>query len=105
LGCDKNLKRLGIKDEPWASGYRIEDVWIDLKEKYEEWEPHVQAFKNEEGALALRFCYYKRKPDGSRGRFVNSSMMVYDWTIEDLRQEAKKCKADVILMLFKKLAK
>jgi hypothetical protein len=29
-------------------------------------------------------------------------MLIYDWTIEDLREEAKKHKAEIILMLLKK---
>lgn len=49
----------------------------------------------------LRFCYWKRNTDGSRGAFINRSMIIYDWTIDDLREEAKKHKADIILMLFK----
>ena len=77
---------------------------MDKSEKYKTWESHVQAIKNQRGDLALRFCYWKRKPDGSRGAFVRSPMFVYDYTTEDLRDEAKKHKADVILMLFKKLA-
>jgi len=53
------------------------------------------------GDLMLRFCYWKRNTDGSRGAFINRSMIIYDWTIDDLREEAKKHKADIILMLFK----
>jgi len=104
LGCNKIPQRKEISQEPWGSGWVLEDVWIEKKEYYETWEPHVQAFKNEDGDLALRFCYWKRNPDGSRGRFVNSAMFVYDYTIDDLREEAKKNNADIVLMLFKKLA-
>jgi len=56
------------------------------------------------GDLALRFCYWERKPDRSRGRFRNVAMFVYDHTLEDLRDEAKKHKADIILMLLRKFA-
>jgi len=31
-------------------------------------------------------------------------MFIYDWTIEDLRKEAEKHSADVILMLMEKMA-
>lgn len=95
---------MDVSGEPWGRGWILEDVWIDKKKRYETWEPHVQAIKNEDGDLALRFCYWKRNPDGSRDGFVNSAMFVYDWTIIDLREEAKKHKADIILMLFKKLS-
>ena len=104
MGCSKIPQRIDVSAEPWGRGWILEDVWIDKKKKYETWEPHVQGMKNEDGDLALRFCYWKRNPDGSRGGFVNSAMFVYDWTIDDLREEAKKHKADIVLMLFKKLA-
>ena len=104
MGYSKKLQSIAVSEQPWGRGYILEDVWIEKKDKYEDWEPHVQAIKNEEGDLALRFCYWKRKPNGSRDGFVNSAMFVYDWTIEDLRNEAKEHKADVILMLFRKLA-
>ena len=79
-------------------------MWIDKKDGYEDWEPHVQAIKNEAGDLAIRFCYWTRKSDGSRGDFAHSPMFVYDSTIEDLREEAKKHKAAVVLMLLRKFA-
>ncbi|MCQ5373713.1 MAG: hypothetical protein NO515_01615 [Candidatus Methanomethylicia archaeon] len=104
MGCSKKPQRIEVSEEPWGLGWIIEDVWVDKKEGYETWEPHVQAIKNEDGDLALRFCYWKRNPDGTRGGFVNSAMFVYDRTIDDLREEAKKNKANIILMLFKKLA-
>lgn len=102
LGCCKESKSTNIKARkgPWLI---IEDVWIEKKDKYEEWEPHVQAVENNRGVLALRFCYWKRNTDGSKGVLVRSPMLVYDFTIEDLREEAKKHKAKVILNLFKKL--
>jgi len=93
-----------VSDETWGQGWILEDVWIDKKARYSDWEPHVQAIKNEDGDLAPRFCYWKRKADGTRGGFVNSAMFVYDWTIDDLREEAKKNKADTVLMLFRKLS-
>lgn len=88
----------------------IEDVWMDVKDnenlekhkRYEEWEPHIQAIKTDRGELALRFCYWNRNPDGSKGAFIRVPMFIYDWTIEDLREEAKKHKAEIILMLLKK---
>ena len=95
---------MDISEDPWGRGWILEDVWIERQEGYEDWEPHVQAIKNERGDLALRFCYWKRKSDGSRGDFVHSPMFVYDWTIDDLREEAKKHQAQIVLMLFKKLA-
>jgi len=104
LPCKKEPQRLEVSPEPWGRGWVIEDVWVDKKEKYEDWEPHLQAIKNERGDLAIRFCYWMRKPDGERGDFVNRSMFVYDFTIDDLREEAKKTKAEVILMLLKRLA-
>lgn len=107
MGCSKKLQRIEVtkeEEQTWGRGWILEDVWIEKKDGYEDWEPHVQAIKNEEGSLALRFCYWKRKPDGSRDGFVNSAMFVYDWTIEDLREESKKQKADTVLMLFRKLA-
>lgn len=103
MGCSKKLNKIGVSEEEWGRGWILEDVWIDKKGRYKEWEPHVQAIKNEGGDLALRFCYWKRKKDGSRGQFVNSAMFVYDWTIKDLREEAKKHDARVVLMLFKML--
>jgi hypothetical protein len=104
MGCNKEPQPFKARrgEEPWGRGWIIEDVWIDKKDKYENWEPHIQAIKNEQGDLALRFCYWKRKPDGTRGDFVRSPMLIYDWTIEDLREEAKKHKAEIILMLLKK---
>lgn len=104
MGCNKIPQPIDVSDEPWGSGWILEDVWIEKKDYYEDWEPHVQAIKNKDGDLALRFCYWKRNPNGSRGRFVNSAMFVYDWTIDDLREETKIHKANIILMLFKKLA-
>lgn len=104
MGCSKIPQRIEVSDEPWGRGWILEDVWLEQSDPYEDWEPHVQAIKNEDGNLALRFCYWKRKPDGSKGRFVNSAMSIYDWTLDDLREEAKKHKANIILMLFKKLA-
>ncbi len=104
MGCSKKPKRFEISNEAWAKGWILEDVWIDKKEGYEEWEPHVQAVKNERGDLSLRFCYYRRNPDGSRGAFVNVAMFIPSWTIEDLKEEAKKHRADIILALFKKFA-
>lgn len=104
MGCSKKLQRIDVSGEPWGRGWILEGVWIEKKDRYDDWEPHIQAIKNEDGDLALRFCYWKRNPDGSRDGFVNSAMFVYDWTIEDLREEAKKQKADTILMLFRKLA-
>lgn len=101
LGCNKEPQPISVGEDPWGQGYILEDVWV---ENYEGWEPHVQAIKNEEGNLSLRFCYWKKNPDGSRGGFVNRTMFVYDETLEALRDEAKKHKADIILMLFKKLA-
>jgi hypothetical protein len=47
-----------VSEEPWGRGIRLEDVWID---EYETWEPHVQAFKHDDGSLSLRFCYWKKK--------------------------------------------
>jgi len=85
-------------------GFVIEDVWIEKREKYEDWEPHVQAIKHNNGDLSLRFCYYKRKPDGTKGDFPNVSMAVYDWTIEDLKAEVRKHKAEIILLLLRKCA-
>ena len=96
MGCDKVPQR---GDDGWI----LEDVWIDKKEGYEDWEPHVQAMKYEDGELALRFCYWKRNPDGRRGGFVNRVMWVYESTMEDLREEAKEHNADIILLLFRKL--
>jgi hypothetical protein len=93
-----------VSEEPWGHGIRLEDVWIENSVGYETWEPHVQAFKHDDGSLSLRFCYWKRKDDGNRDGFVNSAMFVDDETLEKLRDEAKKYKANVILMLFKKLA-
>jgi len=104
MGCDKNPKPIEVSEDPWGRGWILEDVWIDKKEGYETWEPHVQAIKFEGGNLALRFCYWERKPHGGRGKFRNVAMFVYDYTLEELREEAKKHKADIILMLFKKLA-
>jgi hypothetical protein len=31
-------------------------------------------------------------------------MLIFDWTIEDLREEAKKRSAEIILVLLKKFA-
>ena len=93
-----------VSEEPWGRGIRLEDVWLEKSAGYENWEPHVQAFKHDDGSLSLRFCYWKRNEDGNRGGFVNSAMFVYDETLEALRDEAKKYKANVILDLFKKLA-
>jgi len=90
LGCCKKLQRIEVSQEPWGRGWIIEDVWIDKKKGYETWEPHLQAIKSERGDLALRFCYWERKPDGSRGRFRNVAMFIYDYTPEDLRDETKK---------------
>jgi hypothetical protein len=104
MGCSKKILQINVSDESWGNGYILEDVWIDKKIGYEDWEPHVQAIKNERGNLALRFCYWKRDDDGKRAGFVNSAMFVYDDAMEALRDEAKKNKADIILMLFKKLA-
>jgi hypothetical protein len=103
LGCSKKIQSENVSPESWGHGYILEDVWIDNKKGYEDWEPHVQAFKNEDGSLALRFCYWKRV-NGQRANFVNTAMFVYDYTMEDLRDEAKKGEADIILMLFRKLA-
>lgn len=97
MGCSKIPKRpKGIK------GYIIEDVWIDKKERYEEWEPHVQAIKHDNGDLSLRFCYWKRNSDGNRGDFARVPMFIYEWTIKDLVQEARKHNAEIILMLLRK---
>ncbi|MFZ7137860.1 MAG: hypothetical protein ACOWW1_05530 [archaeon] len=104
MGGNKKPERIEVSEEPWGCGWILEDVWIDKSDEYSDWEPHIQAIKTEQGDLALRFCYWKRKPDGSRGGFVNSAMFVYDGTMKDLREEAKKQKADIILMLFKKLS-
>lgn len=93
-----------VSEEPWGHGIRLEDIQLEKSAGYENWEPHVQAFKHDDGSLSLRFCYWKRKDDGNRGGFVNSAMFVYDETLEELRDEAKKYKANVILELFKKLA-
>jgi hypothetical protein len=104
LGCDKNHVPMRVSNESWGHGIRLEDVWIDEQEGYTTWEPHVQAFKHADGSLSLRFCYYKRKEDGSRGKFANVAMFVYDEALEKLRDEAKKYKANVILSLFRELA-
>jgi hypothetical protein len=103
MGCSKIPESKEVKDEDWGRYSLLEDVWIDKQEGYEDWEPHVQACKHEDGDLSLRFCYWKRKEDGTKGVFVRSPMFVYDRTLEMLRDEAKKHKADIILMLFKKL--
>jgi hypothetical protein len=114
LGCDKAPHGFTARkgEKAWGRGWVIEDVWMDRKEdpelppdrRYEAWEPHIQAIKNERGDLALRFCFWKRNPDGSKGAFVRAPMLIFDWTIEDLREEAKKCRAEIILMLLKKFA-
>lgn len=83
-------------------GYVIEDVWIEKKRKYEDWEPHVQAIKHDNGDLSLRFCYYRRKSNGKKGDFVKVPMTVYEWTIEDLKAEARKHNAEIILLLLRK---
>ena len=101
MGCSKIPQRIEIKVEG-ISGYIIEDVWIDKKDRYEEWEPHVQAIKHDNGDLSLRFCYWKRNPDGSRGDFMRVPMFIYEWTIKDLAQEARKHDAEIILMLLRK---
>ncbi len=105
MGFNKKPKEIQVREEPWGSGWILEDIWLDDVDKYGSWEPHVQAIKNERGDLALRFCYYKRKPDGTRGRFVNSAMFVYDWTMDDLREESKINNAHIILSLFERLSK
>jgi hypothetical protein len=84
-------------------GQIIEDVWIGKKRKYEDWEPHIQAIQHDRGDMSLRFCYYKRKR-GKTGPFVNTAMAVYDWTIEDLMKEVRRCKAKAILSLLEKLS-
>ena len=101
MGCSRIPQRIEIKAEG-ISGYIIEDVWIDKKSLYEEWEPHVQAIKHDNGDLSLRFCYWRRNPDGSRGDFARVPMFVYEWTIKDLVHEAKKHNAEIILMLLRK---
>lgn len=113
MGCDKVPRRcvVGKGAEAMWRGWIIEDVWLDRKEdetlpphrRYETWEPHIQAIKNEEGDLALRFCYWLRKQDGGKGRFIRAPMLLYEWTLKDLVEEAKKCEAQVILMLLKRL--
>jgi hypothetical protein len=112
LGCDKRPKpyKVGKGLEARWRGVIIEDVWLDIKEdetlpphkKYETWEPHIQAIKSEEGDFILRFCYWKRNPDGSRGRFIRVPMHLYEWNIKDLVEEAKKCRAEIVLMLLRK---
>jgi hypothetical protein len=101
LGCDLNPKSFRVSEEDWGHGTRLEDVWMDSSDRYENWEPHVQAFQHDDGSKSLRFCYYKREPNGDRGIFVNSAMFVYDDTLEDLRREAERCGAHEILALFR----
>jgi len=44
----------------------------------------------------------ERSPDGSRGDFMRVPMFIYEWTIKDLAQEARKHDAEIILMLLRK---
>ena len=101
MPCDKKPIPYTPIDQS-LKGYVIEDVWIEKGKKYDDWEPHVQAIKHDNGDLSLRFCYYRRKPDGTKGEFVKVPMTVYEWTIEDLKAEARKHKAEIILLLLKK---
>jgi len=105
MGCSHVPKEVKVQGSLWERGWIVEDVWLDKSDVYESWEPHVQAVRNEQGALALRFCYWKRNLDGTRGVFVRSPMLIYDSTIEDLRDEARKHRAHTILILLNKLAK
>ena len=78
-------------------GWIIEDVWVD---KYDGWEPHIQAIKHENGDISLRFCAYLKR----EGKSIWSpyTFCFYDWTINDLKEEINKCNADIIKMLLKK---
>jgi hypothetical protein len=80
-------------------GWIIEDVWVD---KYDTWEPHIQAIKHENGDLSLRMCVYLKESKEAKPTWSPYSFCFYDWTIEDLREEIKKHKADVIRMLLRK---
>ena len=99
MGYNKKLDTIDVPGKPDLSGWIIEDIWID---KYEDWEPHIQAIKHSNGDLSLRFCYYKKEADGTRGRFVHTPMFIYTWLINDLVQEAKKHDANIILALLQK---
>jgi hypothetical protein len=89
---------LQVRVKKSLEGWIIEDVWID---KYEGWEPHIQAFKHENGDLSLRICYYLKKEDGSK-TFVPLPCFIFDHTINDFREEVEKCKCDVIRMMLRK---
>lgn len=100
MGCNKKPQRMevGKPELKELSGWIIEDVWID---KYEDWEPHIQAIKHDNGDLSLRSCYWLKEKDGNK-KWVYAPMFVYEWTIEDLREEIQKAKADIIKMLLRK---
>ncbi len=86
-----------------GEGTIIEDVWID---DYDTWEPHAQAisFESDKGhVLVLRFCYWKKNEDGSRGAFVPVPMGIWDYVIDDLQKEIHIHKAWMIKNLIRRL--
>jgi len=103
MPCDKKPKEYTPEHEheqpelTGLHGWIIEDVWID---KYPEWEPHLQAFKHDNGDLSLRYCYYVKH--GGKKNFAPVPSFVYDWTIDDFRQEIKDSNALVIEALLKR---
>jgi len=100
LGCNKEPKEFTPHLEE-LKGWIIEDIWID---KYEDWESHLQAIKHVNGDLSLRVYVYKKEKDGKKTP-IPYSYCIYDWTIEDFREEIKKHKADIIKMLLRKISR
>ena len=98
MPCSKVPKEFKPRERE-ELGWIIEDMWID---KYDTWEPHIQAIKHENGDLSLRMCVYTKESKDAKPTWSPYSWCFYDWTIEDFREEIKKCKADVIKMLLRK---
>lgn len=99
MGFSREPKEVSFGEH--GTGITLEDLWID---DYEKWEPHVQAIhligRNE---MVLRFCYWVKKPDGSRGDFIKGTMGIYDWVIDDFRNEIEENDAWLIKTLIKRL--
>lgn len=86
-------------DDPLA-GWIIEDVWIESGDRYGTWEPHLQAFKHNRSDLSLRYCYYNKH--GNARNFAPIPSFVYDWTIDDFRDEIRRERCLVIQALLKR---
>lgn len=67
---------------PWGRGEIVEEVSIQAPH----WEPTIQLMEYEDGALALRFCYY------SDGRFGRGPMLLGEEDLERMAEAIRRSK-------------